>query len=143
VSNSLDFKLFPYQPQPDLDSGGTNLRVGFIELLGSAPASEKEQISDAVDNVLFEDRSRVRRLLEKSWPIGEQLKINKAEDLFAWIGKCIADVVKDGSETWPGEFPDEVPLGVTFSFPMMSVPHSFLLIHTDRLTANIRYPMPY
>jgi hypothetical protein len=67
------------------------------------------------------ERSRVIRHLEKSWPIGEQLKNNKAKDLFAWIGKCIAEVVQDGCLAWPGEIPDEIPLGVTFSFPMKYV----------------------
>jgi hypothetical protein len=67
------------------------------------------------------ERSRVLRHLEKSWPIGEQLKNNKAEDLFAWIGKCIAEVVQDGCLAWPGEIPDKIPLGVTFSFPMKYV----------------------
>jgi hexokinase len=67
------------------------------------------------------ERSRVVRHLEKSWPIGEQFKNNKAEDLFTWIGKCIADVVQDGCLAWPGEIPHEIPLGVTFSFPMKCV----------------------
>ena len=67
------------------------------------------------------ERSRVRRHLEKSWPIGEQLKHNQAEDLFAWIGKCIAEVVREGCLIWPGELPDEIPLGITFSFPMVFV----------------------
>jgi len=42
----------------------------------------------------------VNRLLEKSWPIQEQLKNNQAEDLFAWIGKCVAEVVGDGVREW-------------------------------------------
>jgi hexokinase len=62
------------------------------------------------------------RQLEKSWPIGEQLKNDQAVDLFAWIGRRIAEVVQDGSSAWPGELPDAIPLGVTFSFPMMFVP---------------------
>ena len=99
------------------------MRVGFIELLGSAQTLKR---GSTTDSVLFEDRSRVRRLLEKSWPIGDQLKLDKAEDLFAWIGKCIAEVVKNGRDAWPEDFPGEVPLGVTFSFPMMSV--SFFML---------------
>jgi hypothetical protein len=66
--------------------------------------------------------SRVLRQLEKSWPIGEQLKNNQAEDLFAWIGRRIAEVVQDGCSAWPGELPEVIPLGVTFSFPMMYRP---------------------
>jgi len=78
-------------------------------------------ISARDEDVQDSNRSRVKRHLEKSWPIGEILKQNKAEDLFAWIGKCIAEVVQDGCEAWPGKLPDELPLGVTFSFPMMFV----------------------
>jgi hexokinase len=63
----------------------------------------------------------MKRHLEKSWPIGEQLKHNKAEDLFAWIGSCIAEVVQDGQHVWGEELPKEMSLGVTFSFPMMFV----------------------
>lgn len=61
----------------------------------------------------------MRRLLEKSWPIEELLKKDKPEDFFAWIGKCVAEVVQDGCLEWPGVLPDEIPMGVTFSFPMM------------------------
>jgi hexokinase len=75
----------------------------------------------SVEDSESNERSRVLRRLEKAWPIGEQLKNNKAEDLFAWIGKCIAEVVQDGCLAWPGKIPDEVPLGVTFSFPMKYV----------------------
>jgi hexokinase len=102
--------------------GGTNLRVGFIELLGSPSfSSNGTQHNESGVSV----RSRVQRKLEKSWPIGELLKKNKAEDLFQWIGECVAEVVQDGCQVWPGELPDPLPMGVTFSFPMMFVhlPH--------------------
>jgi hexokinase len=72
-----------------------------------------------------EGTSRVRRHLDKSWPIGELLKKDKAEDLFAWIGRCILEVVQEAfykfEEVWRGVYPDEIPMGVTFSFPMMLV----------------------
>ena len=103
------------------DSGGTNLRVGFIELLG--PGKREPAFLDG-ENATDGGRSRVRRHLEKSWPIGELLKKNKAEDLFAWIGKCVAEVVQDGCEAWPGVLPHKIPMGVTFSFPMMLVVHT-------------------
>lgn len=45
--------------------------------------------------------------------------MDKAEDLFAWIGSCIVEVVSAGNAVWLGELPKEIPLGVTFSFPMM------------------------
>ena len=72
----------------------------------------------------------VLRHLEKSWPIGEHLKNNQAEDLFAWIGGCIREVVRDGCNKWPGELPKVLPLGVTFSFPMMYV-FLFIPIHDN------------
>lgn len=96
--------------------GGTNLRVGFIELLepSISLSSSKSRINESPDV-----SSRVSRHLEKSWPIGEHLKQEKADDLFAWIGQCIAQVVQEGCKTWPREFQDEIPLGIAFSFPMM------------------------
>jgi hypothetical protein len=95
--------------------------VGFIKLLGPAKAQPREQNGDGAGASGKE--SRVIRQLEKSWPIGEQLKNNQAEDLFAWIGRRIAEVVRDGCSEWPGELPEPIPLGVTFSFPMKFVPH--------------------
>ncbi|KAG0652540.1 Hexokinase I, partial [Hyphodiscus hymeniophilus] len=96
--------------------GGTNLRVGFIELLGPSDLSMNGTASSKNGN---EDvGSRVQRQLEKSWPIGEILKQNKGEDLFKWIGECVAEVVLDGCRAWPG-LTDPLPMGVTFSFPMV------------------------
>lgn len=77
--------------------------------------------SDSNGNVAPPEQSRVKRHLEKTWPIGEQLKNDKAEDLFQWIGKCISEVVEDGIKKWGPEQREELPLGVTFSFPMMFV----------------------
>jgi hexokinase len=87
----------------------------------------------------------VRDRLQKSWPIEEQLKNNKAEDLFDWIGARIAEVVLDGMELWPENIPDhislatedlpdghpllsskEIPVGVTFSFPMRLVQFQYM-----------------
>lgn len=107
-----------------IDVGGTNLRVAFIELLGDAhenlpvngPAKSRETIRNA-------HRPRVRRTLEKAWPIGEHLKMDKTEDLFAWIGDCIAEVVGDRMSNDMGKVdtPEELDMGITFSFPMMYV----------------------
>lgn len=104
-----------------IDIGGTNLRVGFIELLGSKNPQDGHQSNfpDSSNGVDIHEGSRVRRHLEKAWPIGEQLKMDKAEDLFAWIGSCIVEVVSAGNAVWLGELPKEIPLGVTFSFPMI------------------------
>lgn len=106
-----------------IDVGGTNLRVAFIELLGdatdqSAATNGADRSRNAIVNA---QRPRVRRTLEKAWPIGEHLKIDKTEDLFTWIGDCIADVVSDRLSNDAGKIsaPEELDLGITFSFPMM------------------------
>lgn len=101
-----------------IDVGGTNLRVGVIELLGdrlpNSPTWPKGQSDDA----------KIARFHEKLWPIGDHLKMDKAEDLFAWIGDCIAEVIGTARS---GELPSsterlfretDIPLGITFSFPM-------------------------
>ncbi len=106
-----------------IDVGGTNLRVAFIELLGEeadndSSANGSERSRETLNRA---QRPRVRRTLEKAWPIGEHLKMDKAEDLFAWIGDCIAEVVGDriSSEATKVPFPGELKMGITFSFPMM------------------------
>lgn len=108
-----------------IDVGGTNLRVAFIELLGEA-ADDKDhhsprRIERTRETIKKAQRPRVRRTLEKAWPIGEHLKMDKAEDLFAWIGDCIAEVVSDrlSSDPYQVKVPDELAMGITFSFPMM------------------------
>jgi hexokinase len=107
-----------------IDVGGTNLRVAFIELLGDAEelpaANGVERSRETIRNA---QRPRVRRTLEKAWPIGEHLKMDKTEDLFAWIGDCIAEVVGDRLTSDMGKVaaPEELPMGITFSFPMMYV----------------------
>jgi hexokinase len=107
-----------------IDVGGTNLRVAFIELLGDAadrhenPPNGTEKFRETIKKA---QRPRVRRMLEKAWPIGEHLKMDKAEDLFSWIGDCIAEVVSDrlNSDAHKIEIPEELAMGITFSFPMM------------------------
>ncbi|KAH8429609.1 hexokinase family protein [Aspergillus melleus] len=107
-----------------IDVGGSNLRVAFIELLGesadsdirSADASERSR-----DTIRKAQRQRVKRTLEKAWPIQEHLKMDKAEDLFSWIGDCIAEVVAESltSDATKGTIPAELEMGITFSFPIM------------------------
>ncbi|KAH0496829.1 hypothetical protein TgHK011_004173 [Trichoderma gracile] len=96
-----------------IDIGGTNLRVGFIELHGNDP----------------DPASRVQRPLEKSWPIDNHLKNDNANSLFSWIGRCIADVVAEGCKSLGVPNNRPLPLGVTFSFPMeqRSVSHALLM----------------
>ncbi|KAM0259053.1 hypothetical protein ACHAQJ_003554 [Trichoderma viride] len=95
-----------------IDIGGTNLRVGFVELHGNAQDAS----------------SRVQRPLERSWPIDHHLKNDNADSLFLWIGTCIADVVEEGCRVFNVPKDEPLPLGVTFSFPMeqRSVSHALL-----------------
>lgn len=106
-----------------LDVGGSNLRVAFIELLGesveeSRPTNTRQKSRDTIRKA---QRQRVKRTLEKAWPIQEHLKKDTAEDLFAWIGDCIAEVVAESltSDATRNKVPEELDLGITFSFPIM------------------------
>ncbi|KAL4893551.1 hypothetical protein BDV59DRAFT_26825 [Aspergillus ambiguus] len=107
-----------------IDVGGSNLRVAFIELLGDADESDPPS-TDATersrDTIRKAQRQRVRRTLERAWPIQEHLKMDQAEDLFAWIGDCIAEVVAESlsSDATKGSVPEELEMGITFSFPIM------------------------
>jgi hexokinase len=51
--------------------------------------------------------------------------MDKAEDLFDWIGDCIAEVVAESltSDDTKKDIPAELDMGITFSFPIMSVFH--------------------
>ncbi|RYC59584.1 hypothetical protein CHU98_g6615, partial [Xylaria longipes] len=102
-----------------IDIGGTNLRVGFIELLGSESARTSDGVTTNGDRSDDRTASNVRRVLEKSWPIQETLKIGTPDLLFAWIGSCIAQVVSDGVEAFNLERDSELPMGVAFSFPVV------------------------
>ncbi|PYH86038.1 actin-like ATPase domain-containing protein [Aspergillus uvarum CBS 121591] len=107
-----------------IDVGGTNLRVAFIELLGEAAESDTppgDASARSRDTLRKAQRQRVKRTLERAWPIQEHLKMDKAEDLFSWIGDCIAEVVAESltSESTRGEIPEELEMGITFSFPIM------------------------
>jgi len=71
--------------------------------------------------LLHEDDSKpptVDVLLERSCPIGEQLKHKNPTALFDWVGKTIAAVVNDGRLKWGLSADEVLPMGVTFSFPM-------------------------
>ena len=112
-----------------IDVGGSNLRVAFIELLGEdadsdrSPGNASERSRDTIRKA---QRQRVRRTLEKAWPIQEHLKKDKAEDLFSWIGDCVAEVIADSlsSDATKGDIPEELEMGITFSFPIMYVTFS-------------------
>ncbi|RAR09670.1 hexokinase family protein [Stemphylium lycopersici] len=106
-----------------IDVGGTNLRVGFVELIGEPDGTaenERERSSTVGENVF----AQINRSHDKNWPIGDHLKMDQAEDLFAWIGDCIAEVVRGALEEQKNAkdvrapLGDEILLGITFSFPM-------------------------
>jgi hexokinase len=106
-----------------IDVGGTNLRVGFVELIGEPDgrAEDGRTRSSTVGENVF---ARIKRSHDRNWPIEDHLKMDQAEDLFAWIGDCIAEVVKgaleeqDTAKNATSPLGDEILLGITFSFPM-------------------------
>lgn len=111
-----------------IDVGGSNLRVGFIELLGHETETRRGSRSStrrkAASNGTCDEGQdvRINRIFEKAWPIREHLKMDNAEDLFCWIGDCIAEVVRDSVRATlmeGGDAPQELVMGITFSFPMM------------------------
>ncbi|KAI1336242.1 MFS general substrate transporter [Xylariaceae sp. FL0016] len=104
--------------------GGTNLRAGFIELLGNGDgATNGETVTSGTNGHVWDSdlytRPNIRRLLEKSWPINEHFKNENADSLFAWIGRCIAETVSEGCKAFDLRADEELPMGVTFSFPMV------------------------
>ncbi|KAF3043986.1 hypothetical protein E8E12_004541 [Didymella heteroderae] len=95
-----------------IDVGGSNLRVGFVELVGESAASNPS-------SPRIQDVSRaIKRSFDRSWPIGDHLKMDQPEDLFGWIGSCMAEVVREATDSNSISREEEIPLGVTFSFPM-------------------------
>ncbi|KAI2633660.1 hexokinase-7 [Hypomontagnella submonticulosa] len=102
-----------------IDIGGTNLRVGFIELLGNENGVNGDGVNGSLNGSGVESSPNLRRVLEKSWPILDVLKNENADSLFKWIGSCIAEVVREGCETFNLPRDRELPMGVTFSFPMV------------------------
>ena len=104
-------------------SGGTNLRVAFVELLG-VHHSEALANGDGPPRgeVARPYRSaptrQLTRHLEHSWPIQDHLKNENSESLFAWIGSRVAQVVRKGCETFDLPPQAVLSMGVTFSFPM-------------------------
>ncbi|KAI0404257.1 MFS general substrate transporter [Xylaria palmicola] len=110
--------LTQFLPTP-ISDGGTNLRVGFIELLGSESAPTSNGVTTNGDHSDHRTATNLRRVLEKAWPIQESLKNENADSLFAWIGSCIAQVVREGVDAFGLARDCELPMGVTFSFPIV------------------------
>lgn len=112
TSSFPSLTAFPYlaiSANEPLLSGGTNLRVGFVGLRQETVESEDDDDSAS---------STIEVLLERSCPIGEQLKHKNHAALFDWIGQTIAAVVKDACSQWQLDSQVALPMGVTFSFPM-------------------------
>jgi hexokinase len=96
--------------------------VGFIELSG-------QDVADALANGNSNGNGngatsgisspRVTRLKERSWPIADHIKNADVISLFEWVGECIASVVAEGTRDWDLPADREIPLGITFSFPMI------------------------
>ncbi|KJZ79757.1 hypothetical protein HIM_00471 [Hirsutella minnesotensis 3608] len=110
-----------------IDIGGTNLRVGFIQLFpkqqhaavlnDSTPNGCSNGHAESETSPSPTGSARIQRHLEKSWPISNQLKSDNADSLFCWIGQCIAEVVEEGCQAFQLSRHTPIPLGVTFSFP--------------------------
>ncbi|KAG5986739.1 hypothetical protein E4U54_005278, partial [Claviceps lovelessii] len=127
-----------------VSSGGTNLRVGFVELsatddgnyfkpngtkhVSHGYGTNKTQVATVDDDdgdddvggrcIYASPSNRLHRHLERSWPIANHLKNDNADSLFLWIGQCIAEVVAEGCPKFSLARDTPIPLGVTFSFPM-------------------------
>ncbi|TQN63800.1 Hexokinase-1 [Colletotrichum shisoi] len=107
-----------------IDIGGTNLRVGFVELQGKDETTSGVACPTAAIPQTNGTSSPVPalRLTEKAWPIDDRLKADSEGDpqlLFDWIGARIASVVHSACEEWQLPPHEELPLGITFSFPMI------------------------
>ncbi|TLS28160.1 hypothetical protein PpBr36_00936 [Pyricularia pennisetigena] len=94
-------------PHLAIDIGGTNLRVAFVELSHVHKDGQNETTIP------------LRRHFEHSWPIDSHLKNENHAVLFAWIGACIAEVVSKACAQFGIAAAAELPLGITFSFPMV------------------------
>lgn len=95
------------------------MRVGFIELLGNENGIHCNGTNGEGKLPDSESSPNLHRVLERSWPISDVLKKENADSLFQWIGSCIAEVVREGCETLNLSRDRELPMGVTFSFPMV------------------------
>lgn len=86
-----------------IDVGGSNLRVGFVDLLGG---------------------SKIARSYDQTWRIEDDVRLGKDTSLFQWIGDRIAEVVaarqRDLAQQGKGEdaLGEVLPLGIAWSFPL-------------------------
>lgn len=94
------------------------MRVGFIELLAKQPHQPDDLPPNGHTPRFAKPTDRIKRHLEKSWPIDDHLKNENEDSLFLWIGQCIAEVVTHGCNAFGLPRDEPLLLGVTFSFPM-------------------------
>ena len=120
-----------------IDFGGSNVRIAFVNLLGSKQHTQSQEPWSSPRGDTYDEM--VEKNHERSWPIEDHLKVENAEDLFAWVGGCLAEVVT-AHFLHASHVPEEIPLGITFSFPMMYVRTSLLPclsfgdLHVSRLS---------
>lgn len=107
-----------------LDLGGTNLRVGVVELFGEDLSSEDSSYdSEEIEEDGSAGGGRLRISTQGSWSIPEYLKSGSAEQLFIWVSERIVDVVSSyldavDEATREETLTEGMELGITFSFPM-------------------------
>lgn len=100
-----------------VDIGGTNLRVGIIEFLATNETSDHDGMGENTKDA--PNGSRLHKSFEKSWYIDEDLKKEHPQKIFNWIGSCIIDVMSN-KRSFPDGYDEEfLPVGITFSFPMI------------------------
>lgn len=164
LSSSTQFLSTPITSLPDgkekgkilaLDLGGSNLRVGVVELFGTSkeptpgtgssapgsvlPSSSTHSLSFSTEPDLALLKSEVlsapkfRITPGSTWAIPEYLKLMQAEALFDWVGVCIASVIRTYLSQYSEDVAEEIvheglPLGVTFSFPMVQSSHTSALL---------------
>jgi len=147
LSSSTQFLPTPITSLPDgkekgkflaLDLGGSNLRVGVVELFGEdsgspGSVSPSSLVTEPDLGLEVPTAPRFRIAPSSAWAIPDYLKSMQAEALFDWVGECIASVIRtylsQCSEGVAGEIiHDGLPLGVTFSFPMAQSSHTSALL---------------
>lgn len=107
-----------------LDLGGTNLRVGVVELFGEdLPSEDSSYDSEEIEEDGSAGGGRLRISTQGSWSIPEYLKSGSAEQLFIWVSERIVDVVSGyldavDEATREETLTEGMELGITFSFPM-------------------------
>ena len=133
LSSSSQFLPTPITNSPDgkergkflaLDLGGSNLRVGIVELFG-------DDDDDAKGRPVHQPRFLISP--SSTWPVPDHLKAEKIESLFDWVAECIASVVRTYLSQCSHAAAEEIsreglPLGVTFSFPMIQTTHTSALL---------------